>query len=195
MALLYVIAEASCQPGPQRHKATLAELRLANEQSVALEINISQFQPDCFADTQAETVQQGEDHLVGLRPARGPRTVRELTNQFQEALGIVEVEEIWNALSGITASRGLHGIARDETLHYGPFKEPMEYAEETIVTTWPGSWSRLEEVFDQDAVDRVPPGCIVLTEVPVEKAQSRRLRPVFAVERSLVLNESANRLS
>jgi hypothetical protein len=95
----------------------------------------------------------------------------------------------------MTSSRGLHGIARDETLQYGPFKEPMEYAEEMIVTAWPGSWSRLEEVFDQYAVDRVPPGCIVLTEVPVEKAQSRRLRPVFAVERSLVLNESANRLS
>lgn len=126
---------------------------------------------------------------------RRTRAVRELTNQFQEALGIIEVEEIWNALSDITASRGLHGIARDETLQYGPFKEPMEYAEEMIVTAWPGSWSRLEKVFDQDAVDRVPPGCIVLTEIPVKKAQSRRLRPVFAVERSLVLNESANRLS
>ena len=95
----------------------------------------------------------------------------------------MEVEEIWNALSGITASRGLYRIACDKTLQYGPFKEPMEHAEEMIVTAWPGSWPRLEKVFDQDAVDRVPSCCIVLTEVPVKKAQSGRFWPVFAVER------------
>ncbi|MBV8896921.1 MAG: hypothetical protein JO051_10455 [Acidobacteriaceae bacterium] len=84
---------------------------------------------------------------------RRTRAVWKHTNQFQEAFGIVEVEEIWNAPSSITASRSLYRIACDKTLQYSPFEEPMEYAEEMIVTARSGSWPRLKEVFDQDAVD------------------------------------------
>ena len=99
------------------------------------------FQPDRFANTQTKAIQQGEDHLVGLRPMRRTRPVRELTSQLQETLGVMEVEEIGNALAGIAASRGTHGIARDEPLHDGPFEEAMEHAEEMVVTAWPGAWS------------------------------------------------------
>jgi hypothetical protein len=153
MVLLYVMPEACRQPGPQRHQATFAELSLANEQRVALEIDISQRQPDRFANAQTEAVQKSKDHLVGLRSVRRTRAVWKRPNQFQEAFGIVEVEEICNAFSGITASRSLYRIAYDKSLQYSPFKEPMEHAEEMIVTARPGSWPRLKEGFDQDAVD------------------------------------------
>jgi len=45
MTFLYVMPLARRQFGTQRHKATLTELRIANEQHILLQIDISQVQP------------------------------------------------------------------------------------------------------------------------------------------------------
>ena len=100
IAFLYVVSKACRQLGPERHKPTLTEFRVANKQRVPLEIDIFQFQPDRFANTQAKAVQEGEYHLIRLRPMRGTRPVRERTSQVQEALGVIEIEEIGNASCG-----------------------------------------------------------------------------------------------
>jgi len=102
---------------------------------------------------------------------RRTRPVREFTRQPQETLGVMEVEEIWNALAGIAAARGTDGVPRNQPLHDGPFEEAMQHPEEMVVTPWPGAWSGLEEVFDQDAVDRTPSHRGALTKYP---SNSRR---------------------
>lgn len=79
-------------------------------------------------------------------------------------------------------------------MHDGPFEEAMQHPEEMVVTAWPGAWSGLEEVFDQNAIDRTPSHRGVLTKVSVEQSQSGSLRPVLAVQGLLVLHERADRL-
>src|SRR5881628_907211 len=54
IAFLYVKPEACRQFGPERHNATLTKFRVANEQRGQMEIDISHFQPDGFANTQAK---------------------------------------------------------------------------------------------------------------------------------------------
>jgi hypothetical protein len=52
VTFLYIVSEARRQPGPQRYNPAFTEFRLANEQRVAVEIDVSQFQPDRFANAQ-----------------------------------------------------------------------------------------------------------------------------------------------
>jgi hypothetical protein len=127
IAFLYVMPKACRQLGPERHNSTLTEFRVANKQRVALEIDIFQFQPDRFANTQTKAVQEGEYRFVGLRPMRGTRPVRERTSQIKEALGVIEIKEIGNAFASIAAPRGGHWITRNEFLHHRPFEKTMEH--------------------------------------------------------------------
>ena len=127
VTFLYIVSEARRQPGPQRHNPALTEFRLANKQRVAVEIDVSQFQSDRFANAQPKSVKQSEDRLVGLRPVRRTRPIGECPHYFQQTLGVIEVEEIGNTLAGIAASCSGYRIARGEPLQHRPVEKAMEY--------------------------------------------------------------------
>jgi hypothetical protein len=137
VAFLYVVPKACRQLGPERHKPTLTEFCVANKQRVLPEIEIFQFQTDRFANTQTKAVQEGEYHLVRLRPMRGTRPVRERTSQLQKTLSVIEIEQIGNAFASIAAPSGVHWIVRDEPLHHRPFEKTMEHTEQMVVTARP----------------------------------------------------------
>jgi hypothetical protein len=56
VTFLYIVPEARCQFGPERHNPAFTEFRLANKQGVAVEIDVSQFQSDRFANAQPKPV-------------------------------------------------------------------------------------------------------------------------------------------
>ena len=64
MAFLYVAFEAFREFGPHRHDATLAELRIADEQRIADEIGIAQSKAGNFANAHAETVKKSKYHFI-----------------------------------------------------------------------------------------------------------------------------------
>jgi len=68
---------------------------------------------------------------------RCTRLVGECTHYFQQALGVVETEEIGNALARITAWCSAYRIARNEPLHNGPVEKAMECTEQVVVTARP----------------------------------------------------------
>jgi hypothetical protein len=112
---------------------------------------------------------------------------------FEQTLSIIEVEQIRDALACIATSRSAYGIACDEPLDDGPVEEALEYPKKVVVTARSPARSGLQETFDQEAVNGIPSSSGVLTEVLVKESQGGR-RPVFAVQRPLVVHKMADRI-
>src|ERR1700730_688984 len=64
VTLSYVASDAIGQLGSERHDSTLVELGFADEQRVSSKIDIFQLQAGYLADTQPQTIEQGEHSLV-----------------------------------------------------------------------------------------------------------------------------------
>src|ERR1017187_2245004 len=75
MTFLDVAFEALRQSGPHRHESAFAELRIADEQRIAEEIGVAQFESGDFANAHAEPVKESEYHLINQASSWCPRFV------------------------------------------------------------------------------------------------------------------------
>src|ERR1700694_2119350 len=79
----------------ERHQAIFSKLRLANDQKLVIKIDVLAAQPRHLPNAEPQTVQQREDHLIGLSARLRSRVAGQLFGNFEETTRLVEVEEEW----------------------------------------------------------------------------------------------------
>jgi hypothetical protein len=81
--------------GSERHQAIFSKLRLANGQKLVIKIDVFAAQPRHFPDAEPQTIQQREDHLVGLSARLCSWVAGQLFRNFKKAACLVGIEEEW----------------------------------------------------------------------------------------------------
>src|ERR1700694_2391415 len=88
----------------ERHQAIFSKLRLANDQKLVIKIDVLAAQPRHLPDAQPQTIQQREDHLVGLSARLRSRVAGQLFSNFEKTARLVGVEEEWPPRWGYASS-------------------------------------------------------------------------------------------
>lgn len=79
----------------ERHQTILSKLRLANDQKLVIQIDVLAAQARHLPDAEPQTVQQREDHLVGLSARLRSWVAGQLFRNFEKTARLVDVEEEW----------------------------------------------------------------------------------------------------
>src|SRR6266566_8422917 len=72
----HVALQALRQIGAERHDTTLAKLGFPDEEQITTEVGIGQRQPNHFAYSESQAVQQSEDRLVNQASIPCPGSLR-----------------------------------------------------------------------------------------------------------------------
>jgi len=89
--------EAGSHLWAKGHEARLAELRAANDEQIADEIDVSDGQPRNLTDTQPKSIEKGEDRCIRCTSVDRPVVVRQGRRDLDEPAGLRQIEEIGNA--------------------------------------------------------------------------------------------------
>src|SRR5207245_7646331 len=94
-------------PGAVRNEAALSELTASHHQQAAISINIPQAESTDLSCAQTEPIAETEDDTIRGTTLPGSRVIRKSGRRGQQAAGLDNVEDEWNAACGHSTSPDL----------------------------------------------------------------------------------------
>lgn len=181
-----ILAKHHPQSGTERHAPALAEFRPADDEHVAVEVDIGAPQAAHLADAKAESIEQGKDGVVGRSAMPSPGLIGERGGDLQQAPRRRGVEQIRQAPGPHPSGRGLEGRLPKNLVQDEPVKEPADYTQELVITAATPPGVRGQEGRDDVGGEVVDPRDLLLHEEAIEQAELFVFRVEAAAERALV---------
>jgi len=101
---------------PKGHEPTFVKFTFANDEQLALEIDITDQQPNRLTDAQTQSVEDCEDSAVGHGSQWNTRIVRQGTRYVEQAARCDSIEDEWEPLCRSAFGFGLYRNTTEKSL-------------------------------------------------------------------------------